>query len=703
MKTNSPNPLTSKSPHHLITSSSHHLIILLLVFLLSSPIANAAYLQDIPMTVIQPNGDTLRCYASGDEFFNYLHDKEGYTIIQNNEGFYMYATYNGDAIVSSPFIAGTVNPSEVGLQPHVVISNKEYQTRRAAWFNYEDIPRPKTAGRNHGTLNNLVVFIRFADDEEIAKPFSTVENMFNNQTQGYNSMYNYFKTTSYEQLIVPSHFFPVPEENQILSYQDVYPRDYYKPYHETNNPNGYNEEGNERREREHTLLRNAIEYIADMVPVDINIDYNGDGYVDNVCFVIKGGTTAWSTLLWPHRWSLFSEEAFIHGKRVWDYNFMLEGATGYFNTAVLSHEMQHSLSFPDLYHYYYGKNITPAGNWDIMESNPNPPQQSGAYMKWKYGNWLNEPTTIQPGTYTLNSVGSGSGIVSYKIPSGTPNQFFVLEYRNATDPFDKCYTNGTGLLIYRINTTWNGNAGYNPDEGVFDEVYIFRPNGTTTANGNIMSAHFGPNNRTAFHVYTNPAPFLTDGTTINNISIVDITLNDHSVTFTYSNEVSYYTITANVAIPDGCGTIDPKGEIKVLGKTDQPFVIQGDCEISGITVDDVYFPNEGDKYYMVYTFENVTADHTIQAVFSGWGIDENKKNNDLFSIYPNPANNYVEIVLSDAGLSMSGLNAFVYNIQGLLVKTLQLNNEKTQFDISNLAKGMYFVKVGYDAKKLIVK
>lgn len=180
------------------------LLLLLLVFSFS---ANAAYLKDIPMKVVQPNGDTLHCYASGDEFFNYLHDKEGFTIMQSEvTGYYMYAIHRGDQIVVSTYIAGTVNPSEVGLRPNVLISAEQYQSRRAKWFEYEPIPQPKTPGRNHGAMNNLCVFIRFSDETNITTLFSTVDNMFNSTTSGVNSMYNYFKNTSYDHLRRNGHF-----------------------------------------------------------------------------------------------------------------------------------------------------------------------------------------------------------------------------------------------------------------------------------------------------------------------------------------------------------------------------------------------------------------------------------------------------------------------------------------------------------------
>ncbi|MDR2972435.1 MAG: M6 family metalloprotease domain-containing protein [Bacteroidales bacterium] len=772
-------------------SKRFFLWVVVLVFAVSN--ASAAYLKDIPYSVVQPNGDTLHCFVSGDEFFNYLHDKEGFTIIKNSDGYYTYAIYDGDNIVPSQFVAGTVNPLDVGLQPNVTISNEEYQARRAAWFNFEDIPRLRTPGRNHGTLNNLVVFIRFADEENITTPFSNIENMFNNQTSGYNSMINYFQTTSYGHLNIPSTFFPVPDGNLILSYQDDNPRSYFQPYSE-DNPDGYQGGNNgwERTQREHKLLRKAIEFIADMVPADLDLDYNNDGYVDNVCFIVKGNNDAWATLLWPHRWALYNEYATIHGKRVWDYNFQLEG--GYFNTAVLCHEMQHTLGFPDLYHYANG-GPTPVGNWDIMESNPNPPQQSGGYMKWKYGNWLFEPTEIEEGIYTLNSIGSGLGLVSYKIPTSDPQQFFVLEYRNSNDNFENFnYGNVAGMLIYRINTNFGGNADYNPNDEVFDEVYIFRPDGNSpTQNGEISIAHFGPDERTTFDENSNPKPFFTDGAFISDLAITEITVTGKKLSFIYNGGTTqyvsvvfhpnggnglmtpqlfasdveqnlkansftlegyvfdgwaltpdgevvyednqpveinddialyavwsleppqpvYYTITAAVRQPvkNWPLSIEPEGEILVLEHTIQTFVIQAGNYpyaplIEAIEVDGIiYYPQNDEEYYrMEYTFEDVTENHYIIAISdASGGINDNSKTCCLFSIQPNPATQYVEIILPVSEVTAKGVTAQIYDVQGLLLKTIMLYEEKTQIDISNLVKGFYIVKIGKEAKKLVVR
>jgi len=51
--------------------------------------AFAAWIDYQPQTITQPDGTQIECFATGDEFYNWLHDENGFTIIQNhNDGYY---------------------------------------------------------------------------------------------------------------------------------------------------------------------------------------------------------------------------------------------------------------------------------------------------------------------------------------------------------------------------------------------------------------------------------------------------------------------------------------------------------------------------------------------------------------------------------------------------------------------------------------
>ncbi len=484
--------------------------VLLLIF--ASLTLRAAILTNFPVSVTQPNGEKLALYASGDEYYNWLHDKAGYTVIQDpGNGYYVYARDDKGRLVSSGI---TVTASEAvnqagvaalglpkGLQvaPELRPKPSEIFPEGSPATPQEILQTPHT-----GTLNNLVIFIRFAGESEFTDAISIYDNMFNPTTAGYNSMRNYFAEVSYNTLAIPTSFYPTPTTT-VVSYQDSHVRNYYKPYDASTNPTGYNG-STERTSREHTLLKDAVNAVSSQVPAGLNVDGDSDGYVDNVCFVIDGDPTAWSTLLWPHMWSLYSYSAYINGKRVYTYNFQLQNHMKASSVGVLCHEMFHSLGSPDLYHYSYD-GLQPAYRWDLMESNLNPPQHMTAYMKWKYGKWIAAiPEITSAGTYSLNPLTTSTNNC-YKIASPlSATEYFVVEYRKKATTFENGLP-GEGLLVMRINTNYTGNANGPPDE-----LYIYRPNGTTTANGTPASAHFNSTvGRTSINDSTNPSSFLTAG------------------------------------------------------------------------------------------------------------------------------------------------------------------------------------------------
>lgn len=478
----------------------------------------AAHIDNVPRVLIQPNGDTLRCFVSGDEFYLRLHDEKGFTIVQDKQtGYYVYAEKRDGQVIPTAWVAGTCNPADKGLQPGVRISKEQYLERRREMVMPAKVECARNENTNKGNMNNIVIFIRFADDTDFTNSFADVNYMFNDSSENYttNSMFNYFRTTSYHQLFIRSSFYPQPDGDQILSYQDIHPRAYYREW-SSENPEGYDASSNQRTEREHGLLERACNYVENMVPANLNMDYDNDGKIDNIVFVVKGDVGDWAVLLWPHRWSLFSKEVYMHGKRAYDYNFQLADATGYFNTSTLCHEMFHTLSAPDLYHYVEEfSDVTAVGPWDLMGSNQTPPQQPCAYMKYKYGNWLSE-SDILPldhyGTYTIMPLNSETpDRQSYFARTQIPTELIMVDFRSKTQPFDSSVP-GRGLVFYRVNTLFNGNANYNGDDNL-DEIYVFRRNGTPDNNGLINNANHrsGIAARKEFSPLTNPYPFLENG------------------------------------------------------------------------------------------------------------------------------------------------------------------------------------------------
>ncbi|HOW30431.1 MAG TPA: M6 family metalloprotease domain-containing protein, partial [Bacteroidales bacterium] len=496
------------------------LLLALCLFLASFTISTASVIRNQPYEVHQPDGSVIHCFVSGDEYFNWLHDANGYTIIQAADGYYYYGIRQGDIVVASGFKVNQVDPQAAGLRKWAKISSSEYQRLRSQYQtdNNSSVMAPHT-----GTMNNIVIYIKFSDDSEFATTRQTYDDLFNLPTGV--SLKSYYTEVSYNQFTISSTHYPECAMTTNLSYTDTHPRSYFQPYNATTNPNGYSTD-NERRLREHALLRDAVIWINanSAVPAGLNIDGDNDGYVDNVCFIIRGGNGAWASLLWAHRWVLYTYNVSINGKQVWDYTFQPESQV---DVTTLCHEMFHALGAPDLYHYDDGGlNISPVSAWDLMESGEG---HMTAYMKWKYAeqSWIASiPEITASGTYTLQPLTSSTNNC-YKIASpNSASEYYVVEYRKATGTYEGNLP-GSGLIVYRIDPSLTGNA-----DGPPDEVYIYRPNGTTTANGSPYSAYFSSGSgRTAINDGTNPSPFLQNGNP-GGLNIYNVTAAGSTISFT---------------------------------------------------------------------------------------------------------------------------------------------------------------------------
>ena len=482
------------------------LSVFLVLFFSPVSIAHAAPIVNFPVTISQPDGTKITLYLSGDEYYNWASDAQGFTVMRDPaNGFIVYAGISNDVLYPTSLRVGSSNPASAKLLPYTNISPAKQAAIRQTTVQTQTsrtAAGPSNASQT-GTINNLVVFIRFSDEAEFTTTTSTYADMFNSAATGANSLLNYFKEVSYNQLTINSTLYPTPGTT-IVSYQDTHPRGYFQSYDATTNPGGYNN-GTEVRLREHALLQDAVAAINALgqFPAGSVIDGDNDGYVDSITFVVNGKPDLWADLLWPHQWSLYSYNVSINTKRVYDYSFHLSSS---FSTSVLAHEMFHVLGAPDLYHYT-NNGINPVGTWDLMEYNSDPPEHMGCYMKYKYGHWISSlPELSATGTYTISPLSSATNNC-FKIASPfSATEFFVLEYRKKVGPFESSLP-GSGLLVYRINTAATGNASGPPDE-----VYLYRPGGSPSANGDYSIANFNSYvGRKSINDTTNPYSFLAGG------------------------------------------------------------------------------------------------------------------------------------------------------------------------------------------------
>lgn len=480
----------------------------------------SAFMRNVPIQLKQPDGRVIECLVTGDEFHRRLHDAADFTIVVHPvTGYYVYAITSGDELVATDYIVGRDKPENNPLRKGADIAVHRIMEKRSDRLLKS--ARQVNLSPNTGAVNNLVISVRFADQLDMGLSVSQYSQYFNSTTGI--SLKRYYKEVSNNLLDITSHYFPTPKNNVIIEFQDSHPRSYYSPYHAILNPIGYTPENMLTRDNE--LMKAAILSVKDQVAASgIDFDANNDGVIDNIVVVFQGYPDVWGDLLWPM--TGFLEEAQIKVGTMVAGTFNKQFSAT-MQPDVISHEYFHSLGAPDLYRYI-DTSIEPVGAWDIMGITG--AQHMTTYMKWKYGKWFDAiPEITQPGTYTLQPV-SQSPFAAYRIPSpASGTEFFVVEFRKKEGLLESRLPAGydDGLIIYRINSDFTGNAIGPPDE-----VYVYRPFGNQRQNGYIEDASFSDlSNRTHFSDQTNPACLLHNGVS-GMIDLSGITINGNTLSFT---------------------------------------------------------------------------------------------------------------------------------------------------------------------------
>ncbi len=513
------------------------------LFFMIVPTVKGDYVEGLAYRIVQPNGDTVCCFITGDEFSRRIHDSLGYTIVLNPETrWFVYATSVNGRLKPLTLIAGQDDPRTADIVPNLV----ERPEEEDEWL-LEQLQGPFTLSPSRGRVNHLVIPISFSDTV-ITESYAPVFILFNDTLPDANSVSAFYQKASYGQLRLLSHFYPKqPAGTTVLaSVKDAHVRGYYRK--KADDPvNGYSIP-DERKAREWGMLETAIASVEPLIDPALNLDADGDGVVDNVTFMLAGGRDYASKVLWPHKWQFGGSKPYpkIYGLEVRTYTICL--ARG-LNVSTISHETFHTMGAPDLYRSQGYKSVTPVGRWNLMASNGVLLKQMDAFMKMKHGKWQTVPELDRYGVYTLKPLNGGdSARTAYRIVD-TADQSFLLEYRRRGTVHDYDIP-GTGLLISRIDERYRGNIGYDGTT-VFDEVFVLHPQAVADR---IDSAAFVPIRRDSLTAYTDPAPKLTEGTLSNKIRIEHIVMVGDSLQFYFGPQYARHMHTNFTVDTFGVGT-----------------------------------------------------------------------------------------------------------------------------------------------------
>ncbi|MCC2637847.1 MAG: hypothetical protein K0Q68_1566 [Moraxellaceae bacterium] len=165
-------------------------------------------------------------------------------------------------------------------------------------------------------------------------------------------------------------------------------------------------------------------------------DANGDGVIDSAWVVVANQDREYDYLIGGAS-SNGGVNQFVDGQSSLSVQV---GATGNFN-----HELGHTLGLPDL----YGPNDTVHFLTLMSDSWPVPPQDFTAYERSLLG-WL-KPRTLSPGRHRVSLRNASERFEAVRIPTGRPNEFFLIEYRNRPETgFGSSAPDYNGLAVYHV-------------------------------------------------------------------------------------------------------------------------------------------------------------------------------------------------------------------------------------------------------------
>lgn len=426
------------------------LLLLLAAALLATATMQAVPAFPFPQRLTQPDGSTVMVTMHGDEWFNYGTTTDGYTVVQDNAGRWVYAQVVNDALAPTSVQARDAQErSDADVQflqslgtnvlPSTSAINQAVRAKKA--------PMQKLSGRwDISKFRGLVILVQFNDrsfqqpgvfNEMLNKEGFTgyQDNVLNKWVECTGSVHDYFKDNS------NGNFAPK--------------FDVYGPV-TVDYPQAYPQQASNAQ----PIFKAALKQLDSVIDYS-KYDTNGDGVVDMVFFICPGGGSHAgnnSTYLWPHASTLTSTryDGVTFGRYACSTElYGLERNKIIDGIGTICHEFSHVLGYADHYdvNYYTSGLSSHPGKWDLMAganylNYSRTPAGLSLYERWVM-DWAEPQVISTKGTKRVLPLQSSNS--GYRINSTVTNEYFLIENRKKVR-WDS-YLPGDGLLVWRVDST----------------------------------------------------------------------------------------------------------------------------------------------------------------------------------------------------------------------------------------------------------
>lgn len=460
------------------------------------------------VSVRQPDGAFVNVLIKGNEHRHIVYTVDGYVLVSNSEGFYVFADITSDNEVIPTDIKAS-NPESRNDAVMERLYKINAQAIEKALLGNNELKRAQalslpglmtTYFPSEGDPKALVILVEFSDNEfTVEDPLDFYTRMLNEEDfadeGATGSARDYFISNSSGKFLPQFDVYgPVKLPNDIKYY-------------------GANDRwGNDSRPQQMAI--DACNTLDEEVDFSI-YDTNGDGIIDNVFIYYAGYGEAdggGANTIWPHstKLSLLTNTRYVYdGVRLDRYACTNELQTMPVKERVdgigtFCHEFGHVLGLPDLY-ATTTINLSTPGIWDLMDngsynnSGMTPPALS-SYERSALG-WL-EPIKLNYSDYELSPLIDSNIAYIHKVESG--NEYFLFENRQQKG-WD-AYLPGHGMLIWHIDykqAVWNSNT---VNDNIWHQyVDLVEADGLSGIESRPGDAFPGVKNVTEFARWTNPS------------------------------------------------------------------------------------------------------------------------------------------------------------------------------------------------------